>query len=218
MSKNSAYLKNVIFPYLLPRKPECCSNRENYENAFSNTVLVGNWYESRLVHKKDKKAITPGIYGNSGCMKDVSVYQSDFKQPVAKNSSEEYAGFVNWSQLGFHNRLNASISNINFSHGDQFVNNLTTLKDVMYRIMPKQDVNCHILMPKKEKRNDDYMRSFGNSTRTGLLQYRICEKYRDENTPVDVSHYKNNFKPFKINKPIVKHKGLQRKTSLIGED
>ncbi|TMW41286.1 hypothetical protein DOY81_013634 [Sarcophaga bullata] len=125
--------KDVIIPKLLPKQPDHYENRHDRENSFGNSVLVGNWFEDRFAHEEDRKAITPGIYGNSSCINDDSVYHTDFKQPITKYPGDEHEDF----------------------------------KDIMYRILPKEDVNCHVLMPKKEKVNDDYMRSFGNSTRTG---------------------------------------------------
>ena len=210
--------RNVIIPTLLPKAPGRYESRLDREYSFSNSVLVGNWFEDRFAHVEDRKAITPGIYGNSNCINDVSVYHTDFKQPITRYPGEEHEEFSKWKQSGYRNYLNSMTTNIDFWNGDQFRNNFTTLKDIMYRILPEQDVNCHVLMPKKETVNDDYMRSFGNSTRTGLLQWRKCEKYIDNNTPVDMSHYKNSFKPFKIDKPITRCKGPQRKTSLTGGD
>lgn len=218
MSKRPGRRRNVIIPHILPKKPENTDCFEDREFSYSNSVLIGNWFENRFAHEEDKRAITPGIYGNSDCTKDASVYHSDYKQHINMQPNEDYTEFTQWKQCGFRNYLNGKNSNIYFCSGDQFINNLTTLKDIMYRIKPEQDVNCHVLVPKKEKVNEDYLRSFGNSTQTGLLQWLRCKKYRDENTPVDVSHYKNNFKPIKINKPIVRYKGTQRKTSLTGED
>ncbi|XP_046810126.1 uncharacterized protein LOC111688364 [Lucilia cuprina] len=184
---------------------------DEHENPYSHTVLIGNWFEERFASKIDHKAITPGIYGASKCLAEETLYKNDFKLPI--KDPKKYDEFIEWKQQGFSNRLNSEKTNIKLCDGDQFKQNITSFKDVMYRIMPQEDKGEEGI--KKSKINEDYMRSFGNSTQTGLLQWLECERKRDDAIPLDVSHYKNNFKPMKITKKIILHKGEQRKTSIL---
>ncbi|XP_065369035.1 uncharacterized protein LOC135961463 [Calliphora vicina] len=197
---------------LQPKPAEQLLSKER-ENPYSNTVLIGNWFEERFVNKIDRKAITPGIYGESECSQENTLYKYDFKQPIQMQSQEQYGEFVNWKQKGFNNRLNSEHTNINLWDGDQFTKNITTFKDIMYRIKPAEDVAGDKLLLKKRRINEDYMRSYGNSTQTGYLHWRECERRREDEIPLDMSHYKNNFKSIKMPQRKL-YKREQRKTSI----
>lgn len=190
---------------------------EERENRYSHSVLIGNWFEERFANRIDHKAITPGLYGQTSCPLQESHYKADFKQKISLNDSENFEEFINWKQQGFSNRLNSECTNIKLWDGEQFAKNLTSFKDLMFRIQPEKfkSKEAEFSLLKRQKINDDYMRSFGNSTRTGLRFWRECEKRKEDAFPLDVSHYRNNFKSIQMPHKRVLCKGEQRKTSIL---
>ncbi|XP_073847506.1 uncharacterized protein [Musca autumnalis] len=176
------------------------------ENPYSNNVLLGNWFEERFSDKSDKKAITPCIYGQSDCVEEKPLYRGDFTTPT------DLSNFLEWKLNGFRNRLNSESSNIKLWDGEQFERNATTMKDLMFRIVPEEREKRKGLLRRNE---EDFLRSYGNSTKTGLLQWRACEEWTERRTPNDMTHYKNAFKQPVVTEKRVICKGPRKKTSII---
>ncbi|KAL9919830.1 uncharacterized protein ACN427_001611 isoform 2-T11 [Glossina fuscipes fuscipes] len=175
-------------------------NSVSSANRYAPAVLVGSWFEERCSGETDPKAITPGIYGKSTCAEDFSLYKTHFTRPIPENSRKGAMDFVNWKQEGFSNRVGTEVTNIKFSDGVEFYKNATTMTDMMFRILPQQtgEASSTYTLRGYGKPKIDMLRSYGNLTKTGLLKWRACEQWREKNIPVDVSHYKQNFKRIEV--------------------
>uniref|UniRef100_A0A1B0AF48 Uncharacterized protein n=1 Tax=Glossina pallidipes TaxID=7398 RepID=A0A1B0AF48_GLOPL len=106
---------------------------------YNPAVLIGEWFEERCSSETDPRAGTPGIYGKSGCAKDVSIYKSAFTHPLKDNSREAINNFVDWKLKGLSNRLATEATNIRFSDDVGFDKNATRTVDIRYHILPEQE-------------------------------------------------------------------------------
>lgn len=157
---------------------------------YNPAVLIGDWFEERCSSETDPKAGIPGIYGKSGCAKDISIYKSAFTQPLKDNSREAINNFVDWKLKGLSNRLATEASNIRFSDDVGFDKNATRTVDIRYHILPDQEAlgrtrvdtrSCSVGGPKSQ-----------------LLRNRACRLFKESHTPVYMSTYQQNFKGIEI--------------------
>ncbi|XP_059226053.1 uncharacterized protein LOC106091186 [Stomoxys calcitrans] len=184
-------------------------------NPYSQRVLLGNWYEQRLTDKSDKKAITPAIIGQSECGQEKPLYRCDFTQSIAIDSTKDHEQYKEWKMQGFSNRLRGEGSNIKLWHGPEYEKNITTSNDLMFRIMPQEFAKRNDAGIQKSTLRQDYLHSYGNSTRTGLLQWRLCEARRERNTSIDRSHYQGAFKRIPLPKKETAYNQSMKKTSIV---
>lgn len=162
--------------------------------SYGPEVLVGNWYEDRLTAATDPHAITPGIYGKSGCTLSETVTKFDYKPHQSPSEMHFLADKFNNEKLeGFGISRRNNLCNIKFNDGKLFENNFTTINEIFFRIEPMDVIRypkmCHYLLQKKT----DTLSSYGNQTKTGKIACTKHQLYIDNNTPVDQSEYKLSF-------------------------
>lgn len=161
---------------------------------FSSRVLVGNWYEERIGSAIDPKAITPGIYGQSGCINETSVTKSDFHQFSEEERAHAKNEFIVSRENAFSNHLNGLQTNLKLWDNDDFAKNNTTMTDIMFRIIPKQTKPIPYKCILKGRPRVDTLKSFGNQTWTGDVSRLRHNQWIDENMPNDLSMYKLKFR------------------------
>ncbi|KAI9577427.1 hypothetical protein GQX74_013670 [Glossina fuscipes] len=171
---------------------------------YNPAVLIGEWFEERCSSETDPKAGIPGIYGKSGCTKDISIYNSAFTQPLKDNSHEIINNFIDWKLKGLSNRLATEATNIRFSDDVGFDKNATRTVDIRYHILPEQEA---LGRTKADKRSCSE-----GGTKFQLLRSRACRLFKESHTPVYMSSYQNNFKgiQIKVHRKIKPH-ALKRK-------
>lgn len=162
--------------------------------VYSPAVLVGNWYEDRLTAATDRHAITPGIYGKSGCTLSETVNQVDFKSNQTQEEAQlSKVRYFNWKQDAFGISLQNNRTQIKLHDGKDFDTNYTTTNDIFFRIQRSDAIRypkmCLHLMPRRQ----DTLSSYGNQTTTGKTQYIKRQLLTDSKIPIDQSQYRLSF-------------------------
>lgn len=162
---------------------------------YSPEVLIGNWFQERISGlQNDIHAITPGIYGQSGCSEGKTTYKSDYLQPVVKDDPRGADDFINVKIIRFRNKMKNKETNIQQCN-DIFLHNMTTMTDLQYRILPETSrglLKGSDWMLKKNSK-DDLTRSYGNQTNFGLLKTKRCDELREKHRYRHLSETKSNF-------------------------
>lgn len=175
---------------------------------YGPAVLVGNWYEDRLTAATDPRAITPGIYGKSGCPLSETVTQHDYKTHHSPSElhilSEK---FNNYKQEGHGIKVRSNASSIKMYDGEKFERNYTTTNDIFFRIEPMDVIRYPKMCQHLIGKSPDTLSSFGNQTTTGKIAYVKRQLLLDNKTPVDQSEYKLSF----VRKNIVSNSGLRQR-------
>lgn len=173
---------------------EAGRNEPYFVTNYSSKVLVGNWYEERIGKTIDRKAITPGIYGQSGCINELSVTKTDFHHFKGEEQTQTVNEFIAGREKAFSNQLNGNQTNLKLWDSDEYAKNHTTMMDIMYRILPEQAKSERDKCILKRRARPDTLKSFGNQTWTGELHRFHHNLWIDKNMPNDLSVYKLKFR------------------------
>uniref|UniRef100_A0A0K8UG23 Uncharacterized protein n=2 Tax=Bactrocera latifrons TaxID=174628 RepID=A0A0K8UG23_BACLA len=162
---------------------------------YSPEVLIGNWFQERMSGlQNDVHAITPGIYGQSGCIDGKTTYKSDYLEPVAKDDPRGADDFINVKIIRFRNKMKNKETNIQQCN-DIFLHNMTSMADLQYRILPETSrglLGGNDWMLKKNPKKE-LTRNYGNQTNFGLLKAKRCDELRELQKYRHLSETKSNF-------------------------
>ncbi|KAL9919829.1 uncharacterized protein ACN427_001611 isoform 1-T1 [Glossina fuscipes fuscipes] len=165
-------------------------------SLYRPTVLVGNWFEERCSSETDPKAIIPGIYGKSGGLDDVTVYKTDFINPLKEDSEKIANDYLKLKQEGFSNRLSGEIANFTFGAGDSCTRNLPSITRTAYRMPPRKNHDEEYVPRQGKRQNVDNLQSYDvKNSNVRLMQRQACQHWMQYNYPYDVTRYREQFTP-----------------------
>ncbi|CAD7014892.1 unnamed protein product, partial [Ceratitis capitata] len=147
------------------------------QKSFNPNVLIGNWFEERCDRLVDKRAIVPGIYGNSGCAIEHSVYEDTYQRHTPDNTN-----FNEYKREAFVNRLNSQDTHFRSKDSDEYLKNMTTSMDIMYNIRLKKARAELESGGKLLDKTEEMLRNYSTETQTGLLNRLNWERLREESS------------------------------------
>lgn len=162
------------------------------QKHFNPNVLVGNWFEERCDRMVDKKAIVPGIYGNSNCPTEHSLYVETYQQP-----SPDKWKYHEYKRQAFVNRLNSMDTHFRTKDSEEFLKNMTTSSDVMYNIRPAKARAEAASGQKLLEKTEEMLSNYNQPTKTGIIHRLNCERAREASSR-DRTTYKNDFQRKRI--------------------
>uniref|UniRef100_A0A1A9VU56 Uncharacterized protein n=1 Tax=Glossina austeni TaxID=7395 RepID=A0A1A9VU56_GLOAU len=170
------------------------SKWQTSKRFYRPTVLIGNWFEERCSNGTDAKAVTPGIYGRSGGLGDVTVYKTDFINPFQEDSEKIAADYLKLKQEGFTNRLNGEITYFTFGAGDACTRNLSSITRTAYGMAPRRNRDEQYVPRQRRRQNVDNLQSYDvKNSNVRLMQHKACQHWMQYNYPYGVTRYREQF-------------------------